>query len=105
MDELNRLLDSIEHDPVARQAGYTNLMVALLTVRVMYPDILKADPERLDDLLDQLLPYADIPTAMERLPETATPVMEDFIMRRHQEFRGLVSLQGMGRVFSADLGI
>lgn len=105
MDELNRLLDSIEHDPVARQAGYTNLMVALLTVRVMYPDILKADPERLDDLLDQLLPYADIPTAMERLPETAKPVMEDFIMRRHQEFRGLVSLQGMGRVFSADLGI
>jgi hypothetical protein len=105
MDELNRLLDSIEHDPVALQAGYTNLMVALLTVRVMYPDILKADPERLDDLLDQLLPHADIPTAMERLPEAAKPEMEDFIMRRHQEFRRLVSLQGMGRVFSADLGI
>jgi hypothetical protein len=105
MQELNRLLDDIEHDPLARQAGYTNLMVALLTVRVKFPDILKADPERFDDLLDELVPYADIPMAMERLPETVKPVMEDFIMRRHQDFRRLVSLQGMGRVFSADLGI
>jgi hypothetical protein len=103
--ELNELLNTIEHDPLARHAGFTQLMVALVAVRVEYPDILKSAPEHFDDLLDQLVPYVDITTAMERLPETVKPVMEDFIMRRHQEFRGLVSLQGMGRAFSADLGI
>ncbi|WP_338924906.1 hypothetical protein V0M98_35390 (plasmid) [Pseudomonas silesiensis] len=103
--EINALLDSIEHDPVARQAGYMNLMVALATVKVEYPEILKSSPERFDDLLDQLLPYADIPTVMERLTEASRPVLEDFIMRQHQAFHSLVSLQGQGRAFSSDLGI
>jgi hypothetical protein len=103
--ELNELLNSIEHDQVSRHAGFTQLMVALATVRVVYPVILKSSPEHFDDLLDQLLPYADIKTAMGQVSEQVTPVLEDFIMRRHQELQALVSLKGKGRAFSADLGL
>lgn len=103
--ELNELLKRIPHDEELRKAGYTGLMAALPTLRIMHPYTVKGSPERFDELLQELMPHADIEKAYAMLDEEQVQPLNDFIMRKHKELIDLVSLVDRGRGFREELGI
>lgn len=105
LEELNDLLNRIPHDEELRKAGYTGLMAALSTLRIKHPNTVKGENERFDDLLQDLMPHADIEKAHALLDEDDVKPLNDFIMRRHKEFIDLVSMVDRGRGFREELGI
>lgn len=105
LQELNELLNRIPHDEELRKAGYTGLMAALSTLRIKHPDTVKGSPERFDELLQELMPHADIEKAHAMLDEEQVQPLNDFIMRKHKEFIDLVSFVDRGRGFREELGI
>lgn len=105
IQELNELLERVPHDEELRKAGYTGLMAVLCTLRIKHPDTVKGSNERFDDLLQELMPHADIEKAHAMLDEEQVQALNDFIMRKHKEFIDLVSFVDRGRGFREELGI
>lgn len=105
LEELNELLKRAPHDEGLRKSAYTNLMSALCTLRIKHPATVKGAPDRFDEVLQELTPYADITKAHELLDEQDVQPLNDFIMRKHKELIGLVSMVDRGRGFREELGI
>jgi hypothetical protein len=105
LQELNDLLNRIPHDKELRNVAYTNLMAALCTLRINHPDTVKGSPERFDEVLQDLMPHADIEKAHAMLDEDLVKPLNDFIMRKHKNLIDLVSLVDRGRGFREELGI
>jgi hypothetical protein len=105
LQELNDLLNRIHHDKELRNVAYTNLMAALCTLRINHPDTVKGSPERFDEVLQDLMPHADIEKAHAMLDEDLVKPLNDFIMRKHKNLIDLVSLVDRGRGFREELGI
>lgn len=104
----NARFDTILHDPAERRVAYTNLLT--VTIKLALEDIDKS-PERanalvgLDDLLKEVLPYADLEAISPALTEAENDLWAGHILRHHRHLHNLVPLKSIGNNFSQDLGI
>lgn len=104
----NVRFDTIAHDHAERRAAYTNLLT--VTIKLALEDI-DNSPERenalvgLDELLKEVLPYADLEAISPALTEAENDLWAGHILRHHRHLHNLVPLKSIGNNFSQDLGI
>lgn len=105
IQELNDLLQKVPVDDELKKSAYTGLMVAISTLRVQHPQIVRGSDPRLDDLFQELMTHADIEKAHALLDEDDVKPLNNFIMRQRKEFIDLVSLVERSRGFTQELGV
>lgn len=108
MKKINNILEQTEHNADERKIAYTNLAATVVKLSVKDFTSISVNTgarKALDELLDQIAPFAELAAVPAMLSDGAGEVWAGYVLRNRSDLINTLTLESVGEHFSTDLGL
>jgi len=106
--KINNIFEQTDHDVDERKIAYTNLVAAIVKLSVKDLSSISEKTgarKALDELLDQITPFAELAAIPSMLSDGAGEVWAGYVLRNRRDLQNTLTLESVGEHFSTDLGL